>query len=416
MAITGFYTAANRGDQGILDGMTNALSSYWEDVEIEVIAHYPKATRELTGFECHEPLLRTEKPALLPLFILQAIYLTIWAFAYSNGISLPLWSNKNTAKAMAEADLVLVSGGGFLNDNYKPAIFGRLYEVFFAHILRKPVGVYAHSIGPLNTRRYRLLARIVLGQTNIITVREKISAELIEKMDIDVPLYIVPDAAFASSFESPKTEDMLKQIDIDHNNTVSISVRKWDFYKTEHGHEKYIDELSKVCDHLIEMRYNVVFCSTCAGYGGYTRDDRVTAQEVKNRMKHGEQVDIIVDDLDPNTLIQFYSKMVLHIGTRMHSNIYALLAGTPIIAIGYEHKTLGMMQRMGLKDLVADINEISAEDILRRVEDILNNYNEYKNKIKENVVSIRKEAFRTPILIDKSLKDLVIAPKSITSP
>jgi colanic acid/amylovoran biosynthesis protein len=404
VVITGFYTASNGGDHGILNGMVNALSSHFEDIEIKVIAHHNETTSELTGLKSYQPLTDSERLTLLPVSILQACYLTIWALFYSTGISLPLWSNKKTVKAIADADLVLISGGGFLNDNYKPAIFGRLYEIFFAKSIGKPVGIYSHSLGPFNTLRYRTLAKIAFGRLDIITVREGISADLLNKMKISVPVHIVPDSAFALQFSEISKKKIPKHLKEYKGKMVSISVRKWHLYNTEFGHRRYIDALSKVGDLLVKRGYEVVFCSTCSGFRGYAMDDGKTAREILSKMKYKDQVQIIDSHMDPETLIHIYSKMTFHIGTRMHSNIYSLLAGTPVVPIAYEHKTFGIMRMLELEDLVVDINDVSVEKIMTKVEYLLNNYETLKERINENVMVTRKEAFRTPLLFDEFLK------------
>jgi colanic acid/amylovoran biosynthesis protein len=404
--ITGFYTAANRGDEGILRGMVHALSGEAEGTEIEVLAHHDKVTSELTGLKTHRPLLDTEKAVLLPLYLLQIIYLTIWVMKYRIGVPLPLGRRKNSMRAILEADLVLVSGGGFLNDNYKPAILGRLYELFLAHLLKKPVGIYAHSIGPFNSRFYRLLARLVFRRAQIITVREKVSEKIVRDMDLFVPNIVVPDAAFAMPARHKSDDDVIIQLDGEDKELVSISVREWDYYAKEGGHEQYIETMSKVADSLVDKGYRIIFCSTCSGYGGYSRDDRITAEEVIEGMRNKNSVHVIRDHTGPHTLIEMYSRMKFHIGTRMHSNIFALLGGTPVVAIGYEHKTLGMMERLGMKNLVVDINEFSDEDVQRRIDDVLLNYDDYKGQISRIIPELRREAVETPDLILDAIKGL----------
>jgi colanic acid/amylovoran biosynthesis protein len=384
--------------------MENVLSSYFNDMELCVIAHHKEATSELTGLRTYPPLVNSERLVTLPHSILKALYLSIWALFYSIGVSLPLGSKKETVRAIIDADLVLVSGGGFLNDNYKPAVFGRLYEIFFAKTIGKHVGIYSHSIGPFNTFGYRNLARKVFGRTDIITVRENISAELVNKLQIAVPIHVVPDAAFALNTDEVPNKNIPIQMEDQDKEMVSISVRKWHLYKTDSGHSKYVEALSKVGDMLVERGYKIVFCSTCTGFMGYPMDDRKTAREIQLRIKNKEQVLIIDEYMDPESMINIYSKMSFHIGTRMHSNIYSLMAGTPTIPIAYEHKTLGVMRMFDLEDLVVDINDISPEKVMEKVEILLNDYEVIKGKIESGVERIRMEAFNTPHLFNEVLE------------
>jgi colanic acid/amylovoran biosynthesis protein len=308
-------------------------------------------------------------------------------------------------RAILEADFVLVSGGGFLNDNYRPAIIGRLFEMLFAHALKKPVGIYSHSMGPFNSRFYRTMAKFVFCRMQIITLREKVSAKLVKDMDVDVPIAVVPDAAFAIPLGDSYDGIVLEHLDGEEREMVSISVREWDYYTKERGHKQYIDTMSKLADALVERGYRVIFCSTCSGFGGYARDDRITADEVIEGMKQKDEVLVIRDHLGPSNLIGIYSRMKFHIGTRMHSNIFALLGGTPVVAIGYEHKTMGMMEGLGMENLVFDINEFSHEDVLRKADDISRNYDDYKVNISRIITELRKEAMEAPILILDAMKN-----------
>lgn len=70
----------------------------------------------------------------------------------------------------------------------------------------------------------------------------------------------------------------------------------------------------------------------------------------------------------------------------MHSNIFALISDVPVVAIQYEHKTQGIMDRMGLGHATVDIEKISFEELKQKVEHVLNNGDLYKGLIKRNMV------------------------------
>jgi colanic acid/amylovoran biosynthesis protein len=58
-----------------------------------------------------------------------------------------------------------------------------------------------------------------------------------------------------------------------------------------------------------------------------------------------------------------YAAADLHLGTRMHSDILAMSAGTPAVAIAYEDKTVGLMEMMDLRDLLLDIESLAAPEL-----------------------------------------------------
>lgn len=59
----------------------------------------------------------------------------------------------------------------------------------------------------------------------------------------------------------------------------------------------------------------------------------------------------LCEALSPPELIAFYGQSLILVGARLHSILFALIAGTPSIAIAVsKHKTLGIMQILGLED------------------------------------------------------------------
>ena len=79
------------------------------------------------------------------------------------------------------------------------------------------------------------------------------------------------------------------------------------------------------------------------------------------------------------------------VGTRMHSNIFATSMAVPTTAIAYEKKTNGIMETVGLQHYVVEINDITAEDLYNKVEDMIVNKKKIKKQLSCNIKDIRKE-------------------------
>jgi colanic acid/amylovoran biosynthesis protein len=89
------------------------------------------------------------------------------------------------------------------------------------------------------------------------------------------------------------------------------------------------------------------------------------------------------------------------IGTRFHSVIFALTSRIPCVAIGYEHKTRGIMDDLGLGDWVIQIADVEADVLfgltqrlerqraryLRQLDDVLPGYiarsNEFVGQLRD---------------------------------
>jgi colanic acid/amylovoran biosynthesis protein len=79
------------------------------------------------------------------------------------------------------------------------------------------------------------------------------------------------------------------------------------------------------------------------------------------------RVRLIEQPAAPALLKSAYGLMDIFIGTRMHSNIFALSSGVPVLAIAYRHKTLGIMQMLGLEEWNIDIQEVNGSLLAERL-------------------------------------------------
>ncbi len=75
----------------------------------------------------------------------------------------------------------------------------------------------------------------------------------------------------------------------------------------------------------------------------------------------------------------------------MHSNIFALSEGVPVLAIGYLYKTRGMMQMLQLDEWVLDINEINGHKLVSRLDAAWFQRNYLKVHIQQQMPSVTKQ-------------------------
>jgi colanic acid/amylovoran biosynthesis protein len=72
--------------------------------------------------------------------------------------------------------------------------------------------------------------------------------------------------------------------------------------------------------------------------------------------------------LSAEALAGAIGQMEIFIGTRMHSNIFALHQYIPLLPIGYLHKTQGIADMIGLSQWVIDIKNIDSAALSRALE------------------------------------------------
>ncbi|MEK6734458.1 MAG: polysaccharide pyruvyl transferase family protein, partial [Pseudomonadota bacterium] len=356
--ITDLHCSSNRGDAAILEGMLFSLKRYFPQAEFTLLSDFPIIANffhEVKVFS--QPFTFFSWGKIKEIIIM--IYLLIGALCYRYKIILPRF-RLNKILPYLDADIIISKGGGFINDYYTPEILGRLWSLYFSKLLGKHVIIYAQSIGPLNKLFYRKISSHIFNKIDLIMLRDEQSQKILKSIGVtNKNIYVTADAAFAIPLFEHKLMQELRSENIawgDGNNLkISISARKWDYYTSLNGHRKYIDSLAALADWLVEQRNaHIFFISTCTSFGKYHHDDRLIAYDIVKQMRYyrRDKVKILFGEYLPQELSNIYKVMDLHIGTRMHSNILALLAGVPVVAIQYEFKTNELMKFIGLDKYV----------------------------------------------------------------
>lgn len=258
-----------------------------------------------------------------------------------------------------------------------------------------------HSIGPIQNTWYQKVARYIFNQLDLITLRDHESLRILSEIGVsNPPVHITGDTAFLTNQISPEEAKFILLKDIPNYDStqhfVSFSVRKWRYYKStnqKNSHQNYLTVISQACDYLIEeYGITIVFLSTCTDLGGYRIDDRLTAEEVKNMMKNKTNAIIMRSELTTEEIKGIYGLMKMHVGTRMHSNIFALSMSTPVLTIAYEFKTSELMKELNLEEYVIDINNIDLNTMKDKLDKCWRNKETLSNILPEKIDKLKKSA------------------------
>jgi colanic acid/amylovoran biosynthesis protein len=122
--------------------------------------------------------------------------------------------------------------------------------------------------------------------------------------------------------------------------------------------ESYERGFSRLAEQLIAQGYSIVAIPTCTSIGGYHADDRLVAARIENSLPSAEHFHVVVEDLDDVQTGQLFACCNLVFSTRLHGAIIAMNFGVPAIALDYEHKSTGVMQRLGDSSLSKSISSL----------------------------------------------------------
>ncbi len=386
--ITDYYSASNRGDAAILEGLITSISEQMNEVSFEVITEKPQAAELLHDIPVSEQQISPQQ----------------WKRWFKSG-KLGRSIRETNLTSYKEADLIISTGGHHLTDTYFPAKLGMLLELYYCSTLSAPVAMVGQTLGPFEKRPYQQVTRRVLNALDLITVRDEQSMKNLRNLGVNkTPIYFTADSAFAMEPSSPRKSLLSKRrsesLPKYSCNTVTISARDINEFYSEKSEIQYMKSIAQVADGLIRKNYNVIFASTCTALNGYEKDDRLASHKILDLMNCNSAM-ILSGEYTPSDLIYIYKQADIHVGTRMHSCILALLAGTPVIGLEYQFKVKELFSQIQMENYLIPIENINSTRLTGKIDTALEQQTKLESKVKEAVLERKDQAMRNGKLVAK---------------
>jgi colanic acid/amylovoran biosynthesis protein len=382
-------TALNGGDAALLLAQLQVLEDAFHPTRITVFDQHQAAT------QTHYPELEVRSTLTWPhnermgsvggkaRWVLRIARLFLSASAMRSGRMrwarhlAPSTSDLESLECYREATVACAPGGTMLVDNYN--FVPRLADWMLPVILRRPLVLFTQTLGAFDRRLPRVLAGFVLRRATLVLVRGEDSARRARALGVRPDrVRVAPDPAFAlAAFASPR-----------ERRGAAISVRDLPFFAGANTQSSYEAAIARLCVHLVERHdFNVVFVSTCQGATQYWTDDSRVADRIVAALPDATQARVVVDHgyHRPERLRDRYGEFELVVATRLHAAILALDAGTPTVAIAYEHKTNEVFERLGMPELVVSIDTVDARTLTDLADLVLGMYAEYVDRIQDAV-------------------------------
>lgn len=399
--------ANNRGDEAAQRSMINSLKQLVPDAKFTVLTISPE------GLD-----LQQEDVRILRTFSVskkKAIPIVLWALIRWLGIPLPMFGRKEfkAIEVMAKADIIISAPGGpYIGELYRShEIREHLLHIFLSKILRKPVMIYAPSMGPFKSRKRNILRRYVLNKVEIITLRDQISKDYLDTLKLTHPLiYLTADSAFQDTINVEKGNIeaiMLAEKITDHQNEIpngnplvgiTPTGANWNFRDSAEPKEKqesYNKVIAKAIDYLVDkFDARIVFFPQLYG----NSDDMPLINEIISLVRRKDAVRVLSNKWDSEIQQAIISQMDFVIGNRYHSVIFALKAEIPTVCLAYEHKSVGIMQAAKLDKYVIKITDLTYELLVDKINQVWNQREKIKAVLKSQMEIIRKSALMNSIL------------------
>lgn len=348
VVISGYYGYDNVGDEALLKAIVDALRSCDNKIHITVLSAQPEKTGRSLG---------------------------VAAVSRTN--------LRDIVAAIRNTDLLISGGGSLLQDVTGPlTIPYYLGIVAMAKALGKPVMFYAQGVGPVNKKLGRTLIKHIVNKVDLITLRDRESAELLKEIGVRKPVVKVtadPVFGLGGAGEAEPGERVLAGFGIDLKNgpLVGIAIRPWPNY------ESSLNALAEAAGYLLSLGRQVVIIPM------HYPVDLSAAKELHKRL--GNKSVLLDRSLGPDRLMALTGKLELVIAMRLHALIFGAVQGVPVIGISYDPKVDKFLQSPGCFS-AGSVDSVSSETLIRLIDYILRNREAVSGQLAEFSRGLREAA------------------------
>lgn len=321
------------------------------------------------------------------------------------GAQVPILTPKRwlpLVQAYTRADLIVSKPGGFLYSSGRGlSLLISIYTLALGLLAEKPVYLLPQSIGPLSRWWEHVALKHVLRDVRLIMVREPGSLRQAEAWGLPKDsCFLIPDPGFSYPAASDSAaRRYLHEHGVDPSDNVPLlgmTVINWKAQNPIFEQQVQYEAACAEAARLFIERYGgkVILFPQVVGPSP-SQDDRVPSRRVADRLTGlSSSVVVIEEPTPPDLLKSAYGLMRLFIGTRMHSSIFALSQGVPVIAIGYQPKTLGILEMVELDEWVIAIDEVTQKNLPRLVEELWERGDEIRAHLQQTIPHLIRQTHR----------------------
>lgn len=409
IVITAASFCGNKGAAAMLQsGIKQLKERYGERLHITLMSTYPERDRELLrimpenyGFISIENA-KPEKLVFLafPLSILYGL------FGHFPPLK-KLFLRNNIIRAYSECDMVIDMAGvsfvdsrGFVMNTY--AFICAAVPMLCA----APVCKYSQALGSFKDPYNRFIARLVLPKMRLICARGEITKNNLAEIGVTENVRLCADGAFTMSEKSEytKTVNSLCENDSFYGSLpigISISsVVEKHCRKLGINYKKIMIEF---IDRLTVEGYSVLIIANAAREDSEKprNNDLPICSEVYAAIHDKTNVRYYPREFFPEELRLLISRCRALVASRFHAMIAALEKCVPVLLIGWSHKYKEVLDMFGLGGYAADYSELNAEKLYSEFRNLLDNSDEIREKISENLPSVKASSMRNIALISE---------------
>ena len=291
---------------------------------------------------------------------------------------------------IATSDLIVERGGPFFAANnpiFNLSLYSSGYPLLLAKKLGVAFGFAPESFGPFASSWSKRLMRNLCEDAAFIMARDPISKDALVRCDVDYNrIALTLDSAFwVDPRLSSRVKLFMKNNSLESKKFLVVTTRSWYAEQQKRYHQELAATISRVVPKYFQK---VVLVPNMIDPGGQMGDDMKVTKDLYDLIEKREYVSVWEEDLAPNELVGFYGQARLLLGTRLHSVIMALSAGTPAVAVAYlGHKTQGVMRGVALPQYTMELDTFNQDTAFSLITSALSSC----TQIQEDIDRLRQE-------------------------
>jgi L-malate glycosyltransferase len=379
LVISNTYGHPNVGDEAILCAMLNTLQSGIDDVQIAVLTQRKEFTSQR-----YQNIVAVNSQALA--------------------------GTVDTYRVIQNADLLIVGGGGIIQDVTSVGnLLFHLSRPLMAIHLEIPFVCYALGVGPIQKRLGRNFTKLVLSRALAITVRDRESSDLLRQIGIPQNLVTVTaDPALvlpaALEFTSDPLFQKLLRLKKGGKHLIGISLRPFSQEsrifpdRKRHDKGKIFDIMVKTVAYLIDRYdFHAVFFSM------HPEQDDDLGKDFLKQLARPAQTTFVSGTLLPSQMLSIIGLTDLMVGMRLHALILAARSSIPVVALSYQPKVAGFLQLIAQEDFLILPDSWEFSNLIRKIESAWNQRQKISQEIDLKLPILQLEAKRNLDMVMSAL-------------
>lgn len=408
------YDDENKGDAAITLGLMRLLSEKFPKARITLMSMFSeedprflKSCKYIKKWYPNVSIVGSIIPNRSPL---RKLLFSLILFLFPR-LYLRMTSKKGSLYAILTSNII-ISNGGYLFytfpskinwiESLQKIIFPFAYPLILARRLGIPYGFYAQSFGPFKGFT-RFIMKWLFSGAAFIYARESISLQNVLSLGIRKEshfLKVVPDLSFSfGQKDEGEAAKILQNYSLTSKQFIGITVRRSSFAGGsihDTTYHRYVSKMAEIIDLWINKKGSAIaIFSQTINPRWYVENDFKSAMGVYKLVSNKARCVLIKEDLPPQVLRALYGHARVFLGARLHSVIFALMEGVPVVALEdyyFGPKTLGIMKDLGLNEYVFLIEKLDPEEIFLALDFLDRNKNKFLSVIKRRVSTLQKEA------------------------